>query len=159
MITTGCSQLAVSKFMKTLLLALSSVALLSMAGCATAPHLADADTIQGTWAGREFRQGQVYKSWLNLTGREYELRAADGKEWYRGTFTLLETASPKQMTVSLTQSSVPKSAGQPIHAVYQLELGTEGHDRLVITANPPGNPKMPDGLGDRHARQIIYTRE
>lgn len=145
-------------YMRTIFVVLAGLSLALLTGCTTV-KLADADTIQGTWKGQELRAGQVTYSWLSIVGRELEFRSADRKEWYQGTFSLQENTDPKQLTAVIIQCPEPQLVGQSVAAIYKLETDAEGHGRLVITGNAPGNPQRPTGLGDRQARQIIFTRD
>ena len=138
-------------------MALAGLALAMLTGCAT-QKLDDTVAIQGTWKGQELRDGRVVLSWLSIVGRDLEFRAADGQEWYKATISLNENADPKQLTAVITQCPIPNYAGQTVAAIYQLQTDAEGHGRLVITANAPGDPHRPTGSGDRQARQIIFIK-
>lgn len=144
--------------MKTCLIILTSLLVAALTGCTTV-KLTDGDTIQGTWKGQELRDGQVTYSWLSIVGKELEFRAVDRKEWYKATFTLQENTDPKQLTAVITQCPVPQYVGQTVAAIYQLETDAQGHGRLVITGNAPGNPQRPSGRGDPQARQIIFIKD
>ena len=144
--------------MKYILIMLAGLSLVLLAGCVTVKP-ADSETIQGTWRGQELRQGQVSFSWLSIVGRDLEFRAADGKEWYRATITLNENTDPKQLTAVITQCPVSQYVGQTVAAIYKLQTDDQGHGRLVITGNAPGNPQRPTGSGDRRARQIIFIKD
>jgi uncharacterized protein (TIGR03067 family) len=144
--------------MKTHLLTLVIITFLVASGCAT-KRPADADAIQGTWKGQEVRQGGVAGSWLMLIGQEIEFRAVDGKEWYKGTYQTQASTDPKQLTAVIAQCPQAEYVGKTVLGIYQLETDGEGHGRLVITANEPGNPRRPTDFGDRQARQIIFTKE
>jgi uncharacterized protein (TIGR03067 family) len=148
----------VIKPMKFFVLFLACLALMLVTGCSTV-KLADAEAIQGTWKGQELRNGHVSFSWLSIVGRELEFRAADGKEWYKATFTLQENTVPKQLTAVITQCPITQYVGKAVAAIYQLETDDQGHGRLVITGNAPGNPQRPSGEGDRESRQIIFTKD
>ncbi len=144
--------------MKTYITILSGLLFAVLTGCTTV-KLADADTIQGTWKGQELRDGRVTYSWLSIVGNELEFRAVDRKEWYKATFTLQENTDPKQLTAVITQCPVPQYVGLTVAAIYQLETDAQGHGRLVITGNAPGDPQRPSGRGDPQARQIIFLKD
>jgi len=144
--------------MKSILILLTGLSLVFLTGC-TSVKPADSATIQGTWKGQELRAGQVLFSWLSIVGRDLEFRSADGREWYKGTLTLQENTDPKQLTALITQCPNSQYVGRTVAAIYQLQTDAQGHGRLVITANSPGDSQRPSGLGDRQARQIIFTKD
>jgi hypothetical protein len=127
-----------------------------LSGCATAPT-PEALTIQGTWKGQEVRDGHAESSWLLLSSPDVDFKGVH--ESYRGTYTVNENANPKQLTAVITQCSDARYVGKTANAIYKLIPGRAGHDTLIITGNEPGDPEMPSGFGDRHARQIVFTRD
>ncbi len=145
--------------MKNIFVTVIGLGMLLLAGCATGPA-SDATPIQGTWKGQEVRNGQAVFSYLTLAGNEFEFRGPDRTEWYRGTYTLNESAQPKQFIAVINLAPLAQSAaGKTINALYELISGPQGQATLVLTENAPGDPHMPASSTDRHARQIVFTRD
>ena len=147
-----------NNIMKNLATTIMGIAMALASGCATLPP-SDLTSIQGTWKGQEVRDGHSTTSWLTFDGQEVEFRPADHREWYKGTFTLRENTYPKQLIVRITDCQEFRKVGQQALEIYQLKPGPEEQGILVITANEPGNPQAPAGFGDRHAHQIVFSRE
>jgi uncharacterized protein (TIGR03067 family) len=144
--------------MKTLLMALMLMTMALVSGCVTAPP-PDLTAIQGTWKGQEVRNGQAVGSWLTFVGRELEFRPVDGRNWFKGTFSLRQNTDPKQLVIVITESSEVRNDGKTALALYELKQASEEQGTLVISLNEPGNPQAPEGFRDRRARQIVFTRQ
>jgi len=144
--------------MKNIFIAVACLGAALLSGCVTAPP-SDATTIQGTWKGQEVRDGQAAASWLTLVGNELEFRGADHNEWYKGTYTLNEKTDPKQFIGTITFSPASAYVGKTVNAIYELIPGPQDQATLILTGNEPGDPQMPSGFADHHARQIVFTRD
>ena len=97
----------------------------------------DSVASQGSWQGFQNGQNQASGS-LSLSGNNLEFRSANGREWYKGTFTLHEDTNPKQMIVTIKECAFPKYVGTTANAIYRFENGT-----LTIAAYEPRNAAMP----------------
>ena len=144
--------------MKNIFIALAGLGMMLLTGCVT-PAPSDATTIQGTWKGQEVRDGKASTSWLTLAGNDLEFQGGNHNEWYRGTYTLNEKTNPKQFIGTITFSPASAYIGKTVNAIYEVIPGPQDQDTLVITGNEPGDPQMPTSFTDRHARQIVFTRD
>lgn len=159
----GRGKLFETDIMKITWLTVVGAGWLLVAGCASAPP-PDSVLIQGSWAGQEVRNGRSFQSSLSLVGRDWEFHGADLNDWSKGTYTLREDTTPKQLTVVITQSPRSQEIGETIHAIFQVRPGPQTDQQpdqgtLILTANAPGNPQPPAGFGDRQARQIVFVKD
>jgi len=159
----GGGELMETNIMKITWLTVVGAGWMLVSGCASAPP-PDSVTIQGSWLGQEVRNGRPLRSSLTLAGREWEFRGADLNDWCKGTYTLREDTTPKQLTVVITQCPRAQEVGEIIHAIYQVRPGPPTDQQpdqgtLILTANAPGNPQPPAGFGDRQARQIVFVKD
>jgi uncharacterized protein (TIGR03067 family) len=83
-----------------------------------------------------------------------EFHAADGREWYKGTFTMNENTNPKQIIFTVADCPAPKYIGKVGNAIYRLENGL-----LIIAGNEPGNPAMPKGFDDPDSRHLEFSKQ
>jgi uncharacterized protein (TIGR03067 family) len=138
--------------MKTLIMVLCGFGLL-MTGCSGKPHPADSLTVQGTWTGHEGQTRAQGSSSLILDGTNLEFHGADTNEWYKGTYTLREDTSPKQMVIVVTGCAAPQAVGKTAYAIYKIEDGA-----LTITSSRPGNPKVPANFDAPGTRKIVFKK-
>ena len=120
-------------------------------GCSKS-HTPDESTLHGTWSGQEVGAKAQGSPSLTFEGTNLEFHGANPQEWYRGTFTLREDATPKQLDAVVTECPFPNYVGKTVHAIYKLEDG-----KLTLTGNEPGNPAVPASFDARGARQIVFT--
>lgn len=124
------------------------VLLLGAAGCSTTKS--DSVALKGTWQGEE--NGQPAGS-LTLADGNLEFHGVDGKEWYKGTYTLHEDTNPKQMTVLINDCPAPQYVGKTANAIYRIENGV-----LTIAGCEPGNPAIPASFDAPGVRQLTFRR-
>ena len=144
--------------MKNFLLAVLCLSVALFSGCATVSPADDA-SIQGHWKGQEVVNGQALASWLTLSGSDVDFHGADSRDWFRGTFTVNQRMNPKQLITVISLSTLPQSAGKTVNAVYRVAPGADDQATLIVTFSQPGDPYMPASLNDRHARQIVFTKD
>jgi uncharacterized protein (TIGR03067 family) len=133
------------KITTTILGLVCTITLLTVFGCSKAKQ--DSAVLQGTWQGQE--NGGA--SSIVLTGNNLEFHGADAKEWYKGTFTVRDDVSPKQMIIVITDCPFPQYVGKTANAIYTIENGT-----WTIAGNEPGNPAFPAGLHAKGVRTIAF---
>jgi uncharacterized protein (TIGR03067 family) len=110
----------------------------------------DSDALQGTWKGEELggKEGACY---LIVSGKNFEFRGADPREWYKGTFTLREDVNPKQLLGNVVACADPRYNGKTTYAIYQIQDGT-----LKLTAHQPGNREVPPNFESSDARRFVF---
>jgi uncharacterized protein (TIGR03067 family) len=133
-----------------LMIALCSVGILAF-GC-TKSHTPNANTLHGTWRGQEVGGKAQGSPSLTFEGTTLEFHGANPQEWYKGTFTLREGTTPKQLDAVVTECPFPKYVGKTVHAIYKIEDG-----KLTLTGNEPGNPAVPASFDAQGSRQIVFT--
>ena len=127
-------------------------ALLVASGCAKA-HKPESAVLQGTWKGQDAAGNAPGVATLVLSGTNLELQAADPREWYKATFTLLEDKNPKQMLVTITACADPQYVGKTACAIYQIQDGA-----LTIASREPGNTNVPTRFDEPGLRQIVFKQ-
>lgn len=120
----------------------------------TAPHDSDAAMLQGKWVGQEVGRESDGSCSLAISGKNMEFHGANPQEWYKGTISLLENSSPKQVVVAITGCAEPKYVGEASHAIYRIENGA-----LHITGNEPGDPEAPSGFEATNARHFVLKKQ
>src|SRR5512140_2780764 len=130
---------------------LSLAVLLGLAACSTPQKKNDSALLQGSWQGQESGNGGVCT--LTILGNALEFRGADSAEWYKGTFTLREDTTPKQLIGLIRDCPAPEYVGKTVNAIYRLEDGT-----LTLTGNEPGNPEPPSGFDASGARKFVLRK-
>jgi uncharacterized protein (TIGR03067 family) len=113
----------------------------------------DLTMLQKSWHGEEGRGANQTNS-LVLSGSSLEFHGANPQEWYKGTFTLREDTTPKQMIVIITDCPFQKYIGKTANAIYRIDNGM-----LTIAGNEPGNPAMPASFDAPGARIITFKAE
>ncbi|HEY2081314.1 MAG TPA: hypothetical protein VGI88_00910 [Verrucomicrobiae bacterium] len=134
-------------------------ALLAATGCskqdkADSAGKSDLTMLQKSWQGQERGGGAIQTNSLVLSGSSLEFHGANPQEWYKGTFTLREDTTPKQMIVTITDCPFQKYIGKTANAIYRIDNGT-----LTIAGNEPGNPAMPASFDAPGARIITFKSE
>jgi uncharacterized protein (TIGR03067 family) len=114
----------------------------------------DLATIQKSWHGQEGAGAAAGTNSLVLSGNSLEFHGANPQEWYKGTFTLHEDTTPKQMIVLITDCAAPQYVGKTANAIYKIENGT-----LTIAGNEPGNPTMPAAFDAPGCRLITFNAQ
>ena len=129
-----------------------AAALLGTTGCSKAKK-PDATAVQGTWKGQEANGPAAALDSLVLTGTNLEFHAANGQEWYKGTFTLREDTTPKQICVLITGCPDPKYVGKTACGIYQIQDGI-----MTIAAHEPGDTNVPIGFDGTDVRKIVFKQ-
>jgi uncharacterized protein (TIGR03067 family) len=122
------------------------------AGKSESPAKSDLAMIQKSWHCEEGGDAAKGTNSLVLSGNNLEFRTANPQEWYKGTFTLHEDTTPKQMIVVITDCAAPQYIGKTANAIYKIENGT-----LTIAGNEPGNPAMPAAFDAPGTRQLTFS--
>ena len=112
---------------------------------------AGAGALEGTWKGKELGGRTEGTCYLTITGQTMDFRGADTNEWYKGTFTLMEDAKPRQVVVKITDCPLAQYVGKTTHAIYRLDAGV-----LTIAGNEPGAPEAPKDFNDPEARRFVF---
>ena len=125
-------------------LALSSV-FFAAGQCLTARTDAELKHLQGYWEG----EGAGGKCSIAITGTSLLYRA--GTNWFKTTFTLPESANPRQLHATITDSSPPtNSIGDVVFAIYKIENGT----LTLATVESPDMPS-PENLDNPLSRYVL----
>jgi len=114
----------------------------------------DLVVLQKSWHGEEQGQPASQTNSLVLSGNNLEFHGANPQEWYKGTFTLREDTTPKQMIVTITDCPAPQYVGKIANAIYRIENGT-----LIIAGNEPGNPAFPASFDAPGCRLIRFSAQ
>jgi uncharacterized protein (TIGR03067 family) len=136
----------------TLMIVLCSAAILA-SGCATT-HRPDSLTLQGIWSGQEVVANTPGSSSLIIKGTDLEFHGADANDWIKGTFSLREDTTPKQLEGVVTDCASAEYVGKTVHAIYKIEGG-----KLTLTGNEPGNSAVPASFDAQGARMFEFTKK
>jgi uncharacterized protein (TIGR03067 family) len=99
----------------------------------------DEAAMQGAWKGHSVRDDPQHKVTFVISGKNFDFHdVTDTNNWYKGTFTLKEDATPRQFIAKITDCPFPQYVGKTSMAIYKIENGT-----LTITANEPGKDEIP----------------
>lgn len=116
--------------------------------------VSDSARMQGAWTGHESGSGaDAAASHFTIAGDAFEFHGTDANEWYKGTFTLKESANPKQILITVKECPAPDYVGKISHGIYRFDGG-----KLIITANEPGNDEWPSGFEASGSRTIEFTK-
>ena len=115
----------------------------------------DETAIQGTWKGRSKRDTPEHQVTFVVSGKHFDFSdQTETNNWYKGTFTLKEDASPRQFIATITECPFPQYVGKTSKAIYKIEKGT-----LTITANEPGKEGVPDDFDAAESACIEVTKK
>jgi uncharacterized protein (TIGR03067 family) len=136
--------------------------LVAVAGCATAPRPADSAPaqqtvsapLQGSWTGQEIGGTEERSASLAFSGSNLEFHGQDSNDWCKGTFSVKDDATPKQLVCVITDCPDAQQIGKTVNAIYKIENG-----ELTITGNPPGSPDMPVAFDSQGARRLVLKPE
>lgn len=92
--------------------------------------------IEGVWTGKEANGADGWT--FIFFGANVEVTGPDGREVYRGTVTLNEEASPKQLDVKVSESIFSQYLGKTSAGIYRIE-----GDVLSLCAAEPGAAERP----------------
>ena len=89
-------------------------------GCKRSDDSASADMklLQGNWAGSAPSLGEFK---MNISGGKFELKELYSDLYYKGTITLNETTTPKQIDFRIKDSSIKQIVGATVAAIYEIE--------------------------------------
>ena len=135
------------------ILSLVSIALLlGASGCSTL-HKSDSAALQGTWKGQEVGV-TAGESSIVISGNHLEFHGANPNEWYKGTFTLKEDVSPKQLIYLVTDCPSPQYNGKTGYALYRIESSS-----FTIAGNEPGSPEPPASFDAPGVRRLVLNKK
>jgi uncharacterized protein (TIGR03067 family) len=151
--------------MKTTILFPLSLAAILTAGCSTPSSSSSAPAAQqssvapkasptafeGSWKGREVTADHEGSATLIVTGQTIDFHGADPSDWVKGTYTLREDITPKQVIGTVTECDSAEVIGKNVYAIYKIEDGT-----LTITGNGPGDPNFPTAFDASGSRQFVF---
>lgn len=140
--------------MKTkLTLLLAAIAVITLAH--SEPTKSDAEMLQGKWQGTEKDTSPDGPfSSLTISGKMMEFQGYNTNDWVKGTFTLREDASPKQMIVTVKDCPDSDAIGKPLYVIYRLEK-----DTFTAAGSAPGETNFPSSFDAAGARQIVFKRK
>lgn len=131
-----------------------SAAAILLAGCATLPK-SDSAALQGTWQGQVLQGEPAHRCSFVVAGNHFTFRdETDPNIWYKGTFTLKETVTPRQFIAVVSECTFPQYVGKTTMAIYQVENGT-----LKITGNEPGRPEAPATFDAPDAARVEVKKQ
>jgi uncharacterized protein (TIGR03067 family) len=133
---------------------LAIAALIGATNSPTSSQKPDSTTLQGKWEGQEVGSATTGPCYLIFAEKRLEFRGANTNEWYKGTFSLREDTSPKQLIATVAECPSPQYVGQVVKAIYRLEGGA-----LTVTGNEPGNPEVPTSFDAPGARQLVFKKK
>ena len=150
-------------YKNTLLMVLCGVGIL-VSGCSKSPKPKPGSlTLQGTWNAVSGRiNGTDHdlssaQSFLIIEGANFQ--DLEGKSLTKGTFSLREDTTPKQLEAVITECSTPDLVGKTVHAIYKIEESKDGRFTLLtFTENQPGNPDVPDSFDAAGATKIVSKK-
>jgi uncharacterized protein (TIGR03067 family) len=126
-------------------------ALVSAAGCCSTCKSKSSDSLQGKWSGHE--TGNSGTCTLAISGNKLDYQGAQSGDWCKGTFTLNQDASPKQLVGVITDCESTDAVGKVINAIYKIENGT-----LTVCGNSPGDVDMPASFNAPGSRTFVLTK-
>jgi len=140
-----------------------SIAAIFASGCATSsepkPPAAASETptppktnptaVEGAWNGSEVTPNHEGPASLTFSGQTLEFHGANADDWAKGTFTLQEDTTPKQLVGVVTDSPNADSIGRKTYAIYKIEDGT-----LTLS----GGTNFPAAFDAPGCRQFVLKR-
>jgi uncharacterized protein (TIGR03067 family) len=140
--------------MKTMqILGLAIGVMLLGTGCST-PRNSDSAALQGAWKGEELGGHTNAPCYLVVSKKNFEFRGADANDWYKGTFSLREETTPKQLIGVVTQCPSHNYVGKTTWGIYQIANGA-----LTFAVHEPGNAEPPSSFDAPDARRFAFKRE
>jgi uncharacterized protein (TIGR03067 family) len=115
-----------------------------LSGCSK-PHKPKPDllTLQGTWT--------LGNNYLIINGTNFE--DIEPNSSTKGTFSLREETTPKQLEALCVECSMPQFVGKTIHAIYKIE-----GRKLTLSESRPGNPDAPTSFDAQGAAKFIWEK-
>lgn len=104
------------------------------------PTTGDMKLLQGDWSGSAPGLGEFR---MNITGNNYDLKELYSVLYYKGTFTLNETTTPKQIDFLVKESSVAEYNGTSARAIYEIEKG-----KFRFASYNPGDTERPSDFNE-----------
>jgi uncharacterized protein (TIGR03067 family) len=158
---------------QALVLSLLGCSLLCLMGCSTARQskaspaepvaaavhtessasTADEGALQGKWQGKEVGSDSDKPCYFVVSGKTFEFHGSDPREWYKGTFSLREDTTPKQLVGLVTECPAPRYIGKASMAIYRL-----GSGKLTLAAFRPGTPDAPADFTAPEARCFEFSK-
>ncbi len=118
-------------------------------GCSRSDDSASADQklLQGNWSGQSTDLGDFN---MTISGNKFDLKEINSELWYKGTFTLNEKVTPKQIDFLIKDSSVAENNGVTALAIYKIENGT-----FKFASYNPGDTVRPAGFDASEGSQVF----
>ncbi len=115
----------------------------------------DETAMQGTWKGRSVSDNPQHQVVFVVSGSHFDFHdETETNNWYKGTFTLNEDASPRRFIAKITECPFPQYVGKTSMAIYKIEKGT-----LRIAANEPGKEGAPEDFDSEGAACIEVSKK
>jgi uncharacterized protein (TIGR03067 family) len=110
--------------------------------------------IEGSWHGRDVTPGHDGPASLIISGQTLEFHGGDTDDWAKGTFTLREDTTPKQLIGVITDCASADNIGKKCYAIYKVENGT-----LTLTGSQIGAPNPPPSFDAPECRQMVFKHD
>lgn len=132
------------------LVIISLLAGLCVQGCSRSDDSAASDQklIQGKWMGQAV--GIADEFTMAITGGSFDFKALNSDVWYKGTFTLDETAAPRQADFKIVDSSIEQYKGTTARCIYKVDKNT-----LSLATYEPGIETRPVSFEPAEGVQIF----
>jgi len=122
-------------------------------GCATVQK-SDSNVLQGTWKGYEVGRATDGTCRLVISGNTLDYRGASANDWCKGTFTLREDTTPKQLVGVMSECDDPQYVGKTVHAIYRIDA-----DTLTLAGSEPGSAEVPAGFDASGCRKLVLKKQ
>lgn len=114
---------------------------------------AGATEIEGAWNGVEVTPDHEGPVTLTFAGQTLEFHGHEDGDWVKGTFTLRDNVTPKQMIGVITECPDPDGIGKKCYAIYKIDDGA-----LTITGSAPGEENFPVSFDAHDAREFVLKQ-
>lgn len=104
------------------------------------PTTGDMKLLQGNWSGTAPGFGEFK---MTVSGDKYDLKEIYSVLYYKGTFTLNETTTPKQIDFLVKESSIAEYNGTTARAIYEIENG-----KFRFASYNPGDTERPSDFNE-----------
>ncbi|HEY3862215.1 MAG TPA: TIGR03067 domain-containing protein [Verrucomicrobiae bacterium] len=112
-----------------------------------------ASALEGAWSGYEVTPNGHAAASLTFAGQNIDYHGAEADDWVKGTFTIDDSVSPKQLVCTVTDCANADTVGKKAYAIYKMEDGT-----LTVAGNGPGDATIPTGFDPPNGRQFVFKR-
>jgi uncharacterized protein (TIGR03067 family) len=118
-----------------------------------ASHRAGSTEIEGAWNGVEITHDNEGPVTLTISDQTLEFHGHEDGDWVKGTFTLRDDVTPKQLIGVITGCPDPDGIGKKCYAIYKIADGT-----LTITGSAPGEENFPASFDVQGSREFVFKQ-